>query len=221
MSSHFFRLQQPHQISFSSNSHHQVDIPFLPRKPQGPIHHHEQQQQATIFHLSTGCRRLLQNVPTRTGTYWRRLGLAHTEDYYDWHILKTTRTGTYWRLLGLAHTEDYYVGHYWHILKTTMSDGTMSPEHILNVLWGHGDSAVLPPLRRQKQEGSSGSMEQRCKNSCGTRWRTFRLQPSGKPPDLPSEAAPCLDKSIHFWWIYCCFGVGCKLVILSLHKMAA
>ena len=110
MSSHFFRLQQPHQISFSSNSHHQVDIPFLPRKPQGPIHHHEQQQQATIFHLSTGCRRLLQNVPTRTGTYWRRLGLAHTEDYYDWHILKTTRTGTYWRLLGLAHTEDYYVG---------------------------------------------------------------------------------------------------------------
>ena len=53
--------------------------------------------------------------------------------------------------LGLAHTEDYYAGQ----------------NHVPRAC-----SAVLPSLQKQKQEGSSGPMEQRCKNSCGTRWRT-------------------------------------------------
>ena len=46
----------------------------------------------------------------------------------------------------------------------------------------------------EKPDGSSGSMEQHCKNSCWATWRTFcRPQPSSTPPVWPFEAEPCSD----------------------------
>ena len=87
----------------------------------------------------------------------------------------------------------WYTGTYWRL---PMLDRTPVPR------------ACSAPSS-EKYEGSSGLMEQPCKNSCGPRWRTWRLQPSAKPPDWPSEAELRLNAKeeegtwwciFHGWW---------------------
>ena len=111
--------------------------------------------------------------------------VSHTEDCL-------CQTGPQWEWKKQS-TCGWYTGTYWRL---PMLDRT--------------------PVRRacsapssEKHEGSSGLMEQPCKNSCGPRWRTWRLQPSAKPPDWPSEAELRLNAKeeegtwwciFHGWW---------------------